>query len=194
MVTNQQEWQNKEEHTIANCVIYTITNKYNGKVYVGSSEKLTARWGKHRNELKLGRHRNPHMQYAYNKYGSDCFEYEILEYTEKEMLLHVELYWMNMLDTFNSDNGYNLNNPLKCGTRTYKPIDVYDMAGNFIKRFKAIRYASEELNISPHSINKVCRKVYTQTKGYVFRRNNEPFGQTAILVTHGEYKHRNFNT
>jgi len=169
--------QNSDTPTIVSTFIYTITNKYNNKIYVGSTKDIKARWNKHKNELKLNRHRNPHMQYSYNKYGKDCFVYEILEECTLDLLLYIEMYWINMLDTFNSK---------------YKPIDVYTLKGKFIKRYPSVRATAYDLQVSPHSINKVCRGEYRQTKGFIFRRNNEPIGK-IIDMDYKLWKLNNFN-
>lgn len=60
--------------------IYRITNKTNGKTYVGKTGmNFGDRWDCHRAQLNGGYHANPHLQSAWNKYGSDSFEFEIIE-------------------------------------------------------------------------------------------------------------------
>lgn len=62
--------------------IYQILNKVNGKRYVGSSINLEARWGAHLRSLRRGQHCNPHLQCAFDKYGEECFAFEVLEHVE----------------------------------------------------------------------------------------------------------------
>lgn len=58
--------------------IYTITCTANGKYYLGRAKNLNARKSQHFSSLKGGRHSNPHLQSAYNKYGVDAFKFEML--------------------------------------------------------------------------------------------------------------------
>lgn len=60
--------------------IYWIRNKVNGKRYIGSSNKIKARWKGHRRTLNQDEwHENPYLQRAWNKYGETTFEFEIVE-------------------------------------------------------------------------------------------------------------------
>ena len=60
--------------------IYRITNKRNGKSYIGKTGmNFGDRWDSHRSLLNAGRHDNPHLQSAWNKYGQDAFEFAIVE-------------------------------------------------------------------------------------------------------------------
>ena len=58
--------------------IYKITNKIDGKCYIGQSSNIKKRFKDHRYDLKYNKHDNPYLQNAYNKYGKDNFKFEIL--------------------------------------------------------------------------------------------------------------------
>lgn len=60
-------------------VVYKITNMENGKYYIGSAKSFALRKWQHRNDLRKGVHKNPHLQASWNKYGPDAFVFEILE-------------------------------------------------------------------------------------------------------------------
>lgn len=64
--------------------IYKITNKVNGKFYIGSSRNIDKRLREHKRELRLNIHINPHLQSAWNKYGSENFTFEIILLIENE--------------------------------------------------------------------------------------------------------------
>lgn len=49
--------------------IYQIKNKINGKVYIGQSINIEKRLKRHLNDLRKLKHRNQHLQNAFNKYG-----------------------------------------------------------------------------------------------------------------------------
>ena len=72
--------------------IYTITNKTNGKYYVGSTSNFNKRKHDHIKRLNGGYHINKHLQNAWNKYGEDSFEFTLVEYVEPitETLLNNE--------------------------------------------------------------------------------------------------------
>lgn len=64
--------------------IYKIVNKTNGKYYVGRARNLKTRWVEHKTALKYKRHKNSHLQNAWDKYGKDNFEYLIIEVTDSD--------------------------------------------------------------------------------------------------------------
>lgn len=55
--------------------IYKITNKINGKIYIGSAIDMDQREHSHCSDLRCHRHHNSHLQNAFNKYGEDAFEF-----------------------------------------------------------------------------------------------------------------------
>ena len=90
--------------------IYSITNKTNDKIYIGSSTNIEERWKFHKKSLKSNKHHSIHLQRAYNKYGKFKFDFKILEIvkSKRNYLLKREQYWM---DTFKSPirkYGYNI--------------------------------------------------------------------------------------
>lgn len=89
--------------------IYAIKNKINGKRYVGSSISVHYRWGQqHRPELRKQKHRNRHLQRAWNKYGEDAFEFEVIEACEVEHLVEREGWWIEHTQSWDRNHGYNL--------------------------------------------------------------------------------------
>lgn len=92
-----------------NTGVYTITNKINGKMYVGSTEEVfRKRWQRHKSELKKGIHSNGHIQNSVNKYGLENFEFEILQECGPEFCLSFEQYWRNVLMTYDENFGYDI--------------------------------------------------------------------------------------
>lgn len=83
--------------------IYGIRNKINGKIYVGKSTGIGDRFTRHRTLLKHNKHYNLHLQRSYNKYGSDVFEYVILEECNESAMPDREQYWIDA----NKDKVYN---------------------------------------------------------------------------------------
>ncbi len=87
--------------------IYSIYNKTTNKYYIGYSKHIRKRLERHKYELRKNIHFNNHLQNAYNKYGEDDFEFEILEECLEEYLTSQEHYWCSMLNTHNREYGYN---------------------------------------------------------------------------------------
>lgn len=89
--------------------IYKITNKTNGKIYVGQSIDIEERWKQHRwkafNCNEIGYHSAIHA--AMRKHGLDNFVYEVLEQCAAEELDEKERYWINLLNCV-APNGYNI--------------------------------------------------------------------------------------
>jgi group I intron endonuclease len=92
--------------------IYSIINTYTNKIYIGKStiENKTVRFREHKKKLKANEHCNLHLQNSYNKYGLNCFSYNIIHdnVLNNEELSMLERYYIDLFDSFN--NGYNLTN------------------------------------------------------------------------------------
>ena len=75
----------------------------NGYFYIGSSVDTAIRKGKHRNDLKHGKHRNRIVQHCWNKYG--VFEFTVLEECVKDDLIVREQFYLDQ----HCDNPKNVN-------------------------------------------------------------------------------------
>lgn len=86
--------------------IYKITNKINGKVYIGQTVRsVEQRWKDH----KAAWHGNRHCQAlydAFDKYGIENFKIEEIEQCKETELNAKEQFWIQHYDSFNS--GYNI--------------------------------------------------------------------------------------
>lgn len=77
--------------------IYEIVNKLNGKSYVGSAVNMISRWNGHRMYLRRGLHHSRHLQAAWNKYGSEAFEFRRLIICDRRDLLVYEQIAINAI-------------------------------------------------------------------------------------------------
>ena len=59
--------------------IYTITNKVNGKVYVGESYAIENRWHSHRSALNRKGKCNRQLLSDWETYGEQAFEFKIIK-------------------------------------------------------------------------------------------------------------------
>lgn len=89
--------------------IYSITNKQNGKIYIGSAVQRFSRWAVHKKGLRNNNHSNRHLQRAWNKYGENSFTFDVIEdVPDKNMLLEREQYWMDHYKSYDDRYGYNI--------------------------------------------------------------------------------------
>ena len=86
--------------------IYKITNKVNGKAYVGkTTDTVQVRWKEHLKDFKRKRCANRPLYRAIRKYGIDAFNVETLEKVKLENLSERETYWIEHFHTYT--DGYN---------------------------------------------------------------------------------------
>ncbi len=76
--------------------IYKIRNTKNGKFYIGSARNIKHRWHDHKRNLNNKTHSNIKLQLAWNKYGKENFEFDILEECKTEHLLKLEQVLLDM--------------------------------------------------------------------------------------------------
>ena len=89
--------------------IYQIVNLIDGKKYVGSSKNLYKRKSSHFYNLKNNKHRNCHLQNAFNKYGEENFSFEVIEFVNTIYeLLPKEQYYIDLYQVCDKTKGYNL--------------------------------------------------------------------------------------
>lgn len=90
--------------------VYKITNKVNGKFYIGSSKNIDDRWNVHKQYLNGNYHINPKLQHAWNKYGEGNFLFEIVEETnnDQKLLFEREQYYLDNLKSYDRVIGYNI--------------------------------------------------------------------------------------
>ena len=89
--------------------IYKITNLINNKIYVGQSNNIERRFAQHKSPSEQKRFSNKPLYKAFEKYGIENFEFEILEECLVEELNEKEKYWIEKLNTLTHQNGYNIN-------------------------------------------------------------------------------------
>lgn len=167
--------------------IYLITNKVNGKQYVGQTSKtIEKRWKQH---LSHSRYEQNYLYYAMRKYGTDNFDIKELDKIEcsnskelNDLLNKIEIRYISKYDTY--ENGYNLtigggNSSKNCKT----PVDVYDLSGNLINSFERSIEAATYYDVSIGAISSVCHGKNHTLKNLVFRIKGESFDKYSI-----EYK------
>ena len=107
------------EMVIQNMIIYKITNKLNGKVYIGQTTRsLAARiYGHIHNHSRVGK--------DMVKYGRDNFDISVIDNAEtKEELDDLEIFWIAWYNS--TQNGYNI---LRGGKATKDELRMINKLG-----------------------------------------------------------------
>jgi group I intron endonuclease len=106
--------ENKYTHNELNssCGVYILT--LNNKHYIGSCKMLNYKMSRngfhyrlylHVHKLIKGKHHSLKLQNAVNKHGIGNIEFDIIQTCNSEITIHIEQYWLNIMDTFKK--GYN---------------------------------------------------------------------------------------
>lgn len=85
--------------------VYCIENTIDNKKYIGQTVNPSVRKRQHFLALKKGKHPNPYMQNAYNKYGKKSFLFKVLIYCEPFELTKYE---QTVVNSISSESLYNL--------------------------------------------------------------------------------------
>ena len=93
---------------MSNVGIYMIKNLINNKIYIGLSKNLKDRLYRHKSKLKLNKHHNRHLQYAYNYYGSNSFSFSVIEKCSLDIIDQREKHYINFYKSNNRKFGYNI--------------------------------------------------------------------------------------
>ncbi len=155
-------------------VIYSATNKINGKKYIGQTT------------TSVNRRKSSHLHYANNgseiyfhrairKHGKKNFKWEIIDEAYGiDDLNKKEIKWIEHYDSFY--NGYNTSiggqtgvsdNPDETSLmRGGRPFFVFDLNGNFIVEAISQKQLAKDLNLGYRSINLVLNDKKQSTKGY----------------------------
>lgn len=85
--------------------IYKIVNKKNSKCYVGSAFNFDKRFVLHRHYLNRNKHHSIKLQRAWNKYGAENFEFQIIEVCSKKVISKREEFYIKCCNSYHK--GYN---------------------------------------------------------------------------------------
>lgn len=84
--------------------IYCITNKVNNKKYFGQSTDIKER---EKHYFNYENFPNDHLKNAFNKYGKENFEFQIIKCCKEKYLDRFEKLYIRINDTMNPNKGYN---------------------------------------------------------------------------------------
>ena len=148
-------------------VIYTATNKINGKIYVGKTYNFEKRRKEHFYDINddIPFHR------ALKKYGIENFEWKIIDCAKTDdEIKEKEIYWIKKLNTCihsKNSNGYNITLGGEGGVSWNSlPVIQYDLDGNYIQEFLSCQHASVCTGIGRHNIGDCANGITKQSRGY----------------------------
>jgi group I intron endonuclease len=116
----------REDNIYSRIGIYGIRNLINGKIYVGKTGmNFGDRWDSHRSLLNNGKHDNPHLQKAWDKYKQENFEFIVLEDCSVDELSDREKHYIKLYKDMGlaynihdgGNEGYNLGKHLSDETK-----------------------------------------------------------------------------
>lgn len=89
-------------------VVYKVTNKNNGKVYIGRCVNLNIRWKDHQRDA-LKRQSQLVFHRAIRKYGVEAFTIEVIYHANTvDELSKMEIFFIILYQSHKSKNGYNM--------------------------------------------------------------------------------------
>lgn len=151
-------------------VVYKVTNKINGKLYIGK----TYNFEKRKREHILNKNDNLPFHNALKKYGEENFEWEIIDTSDNdEEIKQKEIYWIKKLNTCiksKKSNGYNITVGGEGGVSwNSEPVVQFDFDGNYIEEFESASCASLKSKADRHMIIECAKGNLSQSGGYQWK-------------------------
>ncbi len=148
--------------------IYKVTNKVNGKSYIGQTRNTVEfRWRQHYKAKD-----NKYFHRAIQKYGKENFEVTTLEKCDTNKLNEREIYYINKFNTFS--NGYNLTKGGTAYTPTRKCINGYievDDKYDEIKGMYLAGYSTAKISCL-YNVDRHCISNILKSMGVKIRQSN----------------------
>ena len=130
--------------------IYKITNKINGKSYIGQTiQNVKERFYQHCATKCSQAILNMVIHKAINKYGKSNFTIEVIEEVESTNLNDRERYWIRYYDSYN--NGYNSTEGGQDGIKLFKNLNTESIVREY-KSGKSLREIGRLFNVDKQTI------------------------------------------
>lgn len=154
--------------------VYIITNKVNGKIYVGSSLNVTIRLRAHKNALLRNDHENKHLQKSWNKYGQDKFEFTKVCSVPRENLAAVEKTYIEKHNSCDFKYGYNI-----ISEPYLKPEVTVDTRKKLRDRFSG--EGSSNVILTWEDVKKI-RSMYAEDEENTWKKLSKVFGVSVTCI------------
>lgn len=142
--------------------VYKILNTVNKRHYIGSTkQKIRLRLNHHLQALRNNKHKNTHLQRAWNKYGEKNFKFIILENCSKDIVYNREQFYLDNRDV---NLSYNIN-PMATG-------------------FSTALETQEKLKLKRSVFNQECSQYYKKLKQSLITLDDIPLQFIPTIEAH----------
>lgn len=166
--------------------IYSITNIFNDKRYIGYSKNIYKRWSQHRRSLNNNKDAiNQYLQNAWNKWKQCSFKFEILEECSLDLLKEKEIYWINFYFSSKSKFGYNIIDEVD-GYTKYVSEDYNRIERVYTKIYKVDKNTNAVVDVydSIYDISILFGLTYKHTQRILY---NAAIGKGLVKLTYKGY-------
>lgn len=157
--------------------IYCITNKVNGKQYIGqTSQTVDLRFTSHKS--RANQDSNQYIHNSMRIYGVDNFSVEEIEKVSSPSLSNLsneldklEIHYINKFNTLNP-NGYNntIGGKENDGfQRIDRKVYQFDLSGKLLQQYNSLQDACDLTGFSKTGISKCCLLKTNSSFGFVWR-------------------------
>jgi group I intron endonuclease len=139
-------------------IIYKITNLINNKAYIGQTiQPIKDRWYRHCGKTGSKQELDMPIKRAILKYGKENFSIEILEEVDRSLLDKREIYYIELLDSYNK--GYNATLGGQKGAKLIQtPIDQQMQIIDMYHKGSSLRSISKVFNIDKTTVKGILVK------------------------------------
>lgn len=145
--------------------VYKITNKINGKIYIGQTNNLKRRIQEHKHDKR----RDKYLYRAIKKYGWDSFTVDILYYGENYN--EEEKKWIEFYDSRNREKGYNITEGGQDSSGESNPASILtqNIVDEVIELLQNTDKTCEQIS---HVTNVSLKNIYNINSGVVWMKND----------------------
>lgn len=152
------------------------------------------RWSCHKNCLNQNKHENKHLQNSWNKYGSENFQFEIIEKCSIADLDNRERFWIAYYNSL--ENGYNLcEGGIGCRGYKHTPEEIEKMRQiqhpkkvcqldsklKVLRVWESASQAAKEMHLYSLAIKNCCeRKLHVKSVGGYIWIYEEDYGKSDM--------------
>ena len=161
--------------------IYKITNKINGKIYIGqTSGSIEDRWRAHLADRNRRSYEKRPLYSAINKYGPENFIIEEIEECSIDEMSDREIYWIEYYGSFK--NGYNATKggdgkpflDRELIIKTYNEVHSIQKVSEILKHdYGQISKILHDNNVEIRDSMQVNRELYSKTIAQCDKETNE---------------------